>query len=151
MILSQSTLWPLGREFAGIGAVPFYLLAHPAVAHADGSLDLFATVAEGERITAMTGTREGLVARAGRVASLARAAGAAAGEPDDVSIRGALMIYCGGCMLSVQDRVDEIADGVAKALGDAPFLGAFTFGEQGALLNAGNRHGNLMISCIVFH
>jgi hypothetical protein len=145
-ILAASTLWPLGREITQLENVPFYLLAHPAVAHADGAIDLFATVAVGEEITLMTGTTEGLASRAGRVAALARAAG----RFDDKPMSGALMIYCGGCMLAVQDRLDEIVGGVNTALDGAPFLGAFTFGEQGALIRAGNRHGNLMISCIVF-
>jgi hypothetical protein len=145
-ILSQSTFWPLGREVTQLGEVPFYLLAHPAVARDDGSIDLFATVETGEELTLMTGSADSLTARAGRVASLARAAG----RLDAAPISGALMIYCGGCMLSVSDRLDEIVEGVNAALDGAPFLGAFTFGEQGALVRAGNRHGNLMISCIVF-
>ncbi len=145
-ILSASTLWPLGREISQVGQVPFYLLAHPAYADQAGDLQLFATVAEGEELTLMNGTVEGLVERAGRVAGLARASGRAPDQP----IHGALMIYCGGCMLTVRDRMPQVVAGVNAALGDAPFLGAFTFGEQGSLLRAGNRHGNLMISCIVF-
>ena len=145
-ILSESTLWPLGREINQVGEVPFYLLAHPASANVDGSVDLFANVAEGERLTCMNGTKDSLIARAGRVASFAREAG----ELNDKPIAGALMIYCGGCMLSVQDRLPEVVTGVNEALDGAPFLGAFTFGEQGTLVKAGNRHGNLMISAIIF-
>lgn len=145
-ILSESTLWPLGREISQVGDVPFYLLAHPAVAHKAGAFDLFATVEEGEVLTLMNGTRESLTSRAGRVAALARETG----RMVDTPISGALMIYCGGCMLSVQDQLDHVVEGVNSALDGAPFLGAFTFGEQGSLVRAGNRHGNLMISCIVF-
>lgn len=145
-ILSESTLWPLGRETSQVGDVPFFLLAHPAVAHQTGSIDLFANVAEGERLFLMNGTQESLIERAGRVAALARTTSP---QPDR-DIAGALMIYCGGCMLSVRDRLSEVAAGVDAALDGAPFLGAFTFGEQGALLRAGNRHGNLMISCVIF-
>ncbi len=145
-ILSASTLWPLGREIAQVGDVPFYLLAHPAMAQMGGEMDLFATVDQGETLTLMSGTIEGLVDRAGRVATLARASGRAADRP----IAGALMIYCGGCMLTVRDELPKVVKGVDAALDGAPFAGAFTFGEQGALVGAGNRHGNLMISCIVF-
>ena len=53
-------------------------------------------------------------------------------------------------MLSVQDQLDEVVSGVNLELDRAPFLGAFTFGEQGNLIRGGNRHGNLMISCIIF-
>lgn len=145
-ILSESTFWPLGREVTQLGKVPFYLLAHPAVGHGDGSIDLFATVETGEEIVLMNGTKEGLISRAGRVAKTAREAGGLADKP----VLGALMIYCGGCMLSVQDQLDDVVAGVNTALDGAPFVGAYTFGEQGALLRAGNRHGNLMISCVVF-
>lgn len=145
-ILSDSTLFPLGREIAHVGEVPYYLLAHPAGARANGEIDLFASVSEGEVLTQMSGTIDGLTKRAGRVADLALSAGRL--SPDQV--KGALMIYCGGCMLTVQSQLDSVVEGVNVALDGAPFLGAFTFGEQGAIVGAGNRHGNLMISCIVF-
>jgi hypothetical protein len=145
-ILSDSTLHPLGREVTHVGGVPYFLLAHPAGARANGEIDLFALVEEGEVLTQMTGTTQGLTRRAGRVADLALMAGRI--EAQDV--KGALMIYCGGCMLTVRDQLDQVAAGVNDVLGGAPFLGAFTFGEQGAIVGAGNRHGNLMISCIVF-
>ncbi|WP_424969289.1 FIST signal transduction protein [Dinoroseobacter sp. S76] len=145
-ILSDSTLSPLGRKVTELDGLPSYLLAHPAAAETTGALELFATVEKGEVLTFMTGTQAGLIDRAGRVAALARAAGSMETAP----IAGALMVYCGGCMLSVRDRLDEVVAGVADSLGPAPFLGTFTFGEQGQIIGAGNRHGNLMISCIVF-
>ncbi|MEM1078149.1 MAG: FIST N-terminal domain-containing protein [Pseudomonadota bacterium] len=145
-ILSDSTLAPLGRKVTELDGLPSYLLAHPAAADTSGALELFATVEEGEILTLMTGTQAGLIDRAGRVAALARAAGSMETGP----IAGALMVYCGGCMLSVRDRLEEVVAGVSGSLGTAPFLGTFTFGEQGAIIGAGNRHGNLMISCIVF-
>ena len=145
-ILSDATLWPIGRPITSVGEIPFYLLAHPATAHANGELELFASVAEGEKITLMSGTKQSLVDRAGRVAKLA----ADTGFIERKDIRGALMIYCGGCMLSVQDELENVVANMVEAVGDAPFLGAFTFGEQGPLVGSGNRHGNLMISCIVF-
>jgi len=145
-VLSDSTLWPLGREMNRVHDVPFYLLAHPATAHTSGDIDLFATVAEGEVLTLMTGTVDSLTDRAGRVAALARKLGPGPTRP----IAGALMIYCGGCMLRVREELPRVVSGVNAALDEAPFLGAFTFGEQGPLIDAGNRHGNLMISCIVF-
>jgi len=145
-ILSESTFWPLGREITSVGNVPYHLLAHPAVSEADGTIGLFAEVAEGEVLTQMNGSPESLIARAGRVASLACSSGQV--SPD--AVKGALIIYCGGCMLSVQDRLDEVIDGLRGVLTPAPFLGLFTFGEQGQIVGAGNRHGNLMISCIIF-
>jgi hypothetical protein len=142
-ILTAATLWPLGRVTREISGVPFHLLAHPAVAHPDGSLDLFANVTEGDRLWQMQGSADSLVARAGRVALQAR---------DDAGgdVAGALVIYCGGCMLAVRDRMPEVQAGINAALGEVPWLGLFTFGEQGAPTGGHAKHGNLMISCTAF-
>lgn len=145
-ILSDSTLHPLGRELGEVQGVPFHLLAHPAVAAPDGAIELFADVAEGEELCLMTGSADSLVARAGRVARQARAVGGGGEAPP----AGALVVYCGGCMLAVRERMDEVAEGIDAALDGAPFLGVFTFGEQGLAVDGRNRHGNLMISCVAF-
>lgn len=141
-ILSDATLWPLGRVTREVANVPFHLLAHPAVANPDGSIDLFADLSEGDRIWQMQGTADSLVARAGRIAAQARN-----NAGDEIS--GALVVYCGGCMLAVEDRMEEVRAGLKSALGDAPWLGVFTFGEQGVPTGGVAEHGNLMISCTV--
>lgn len=145
-ILAESTFSPLGRYLESVNEVPFFLLAHPATLNPDGSLDLFADVEEGDRLTLMHGSPESLTERAGKVAALSVDMAGVAPE----AVKGALVVYCGGCMLAVQDRMDEVASGVSEALAGAPFLGVFTFGEQGMALDGRNRHGNLMISCITF-
>ena len=143
-ILAESTFHPLGRETHTLAGVPFHLLAHPAVAHPDGAVSLFADVAPGETLWLMEGSAESLVARAGRVAAASRE------DLPERAVSGALVVYCGGCMLAVEDRMEDVRRGVAERLGGAPFLGVFTFGEQGAPLGGEARHGNLMISCSVF-
>lgn len=143
-ILAASTFFPLGRYSGMLAEVPFHLLAHPATAHPNGAISLFADVEPGETLWLMNGSADSLVARAGRVVASSRDALACAG------VSGALVIYCGGCMLAVQDRMAEVAQGVAQELGGAPFLGVFSFGEQGAPLGIETRHGNLMISCSSF-
>lgn len=145
-ILGPSTLSPLGRIYDQLGDVPLYLLAHPATALPDGSIEFFADIAEGDALTLMQGSEDSLIARAGKVASLAKNA-----APFPASkIAGGLMVYCGGCMLAVQDRMEEVVGSVTSAIPDVPFMGIFTFGEQGCLLDGDNRHGNLMISCLLF-
>ena len=94
----------------------------------------------------MSGTRSSLISRAGRVARAALGAGNL--TPDQIC--GALVIYCAGCMLTIQDQMDEVAAEVRDALGGKPFIGAFTFGEQGCFIGGENHHGNLMISVVVF-
>ncbi len=142
-ILADSTFAPLGRKGGDVADVPFYLLAHPSTAHPDDSLELFADIDQGEELRLMSGGVESLTSRAGRVAAQAL-------EQTEGQVAGALMVYCGGCMLAVQDHMERVAEGIDRALGGAPFLGVFTFGEQGPVLNCDNRHGNLMISCVTF-
>lgn len=145
-ILAESTLHPLGRAIASVSDVPFYLLSHPAVVREDGAIELFCAVPQGERVHLMTGSSDGLARRAGRVATLAKESG----HLTDPEIAGALVVYCGGCMLAVDEKMDTVASDVHAALGGAPSLGIFTFGEQGAVVGAENHHGNLMISCVTF-
>lgn len=145
-VLATTTLWPIGRRVGDVGGVPYYRLAHPESVAPGGVLRLFADFAEGDELVLMHGSVDGLLARAGRVASDALALARLA--PADVA--GALVIFCAGCMLTVRDQLDQVVAGLQGALGPAPFIGCFTFGEQGCFLGGENRHGNLMISVTVF-
>ena len=142
-VLAEATFWPLGRVTHEVAGVPFHLLAHPGIAHPDGSLEMFADLEEGDRLWQMHGSAHSLVSRAARVACFAR------GNLDCEPV-GALVVFCGGCMLAVQDRMDEVKAGIDEHLNGMPWLGIFTFGEQGQLPGGPSRHGNLMISCTVF-
>ncbi len=144
-ILADTTLCPIGLDSEPSGEVPHYLLVHPAEITPERGLKTFATVAEGSRIYAMRGERRRLVERAGRVAVTARET--LAHGPS--SIAGGLVVYCGGCRMAVGDEMPNVVSEVAQNFGDVPFLGCFTFGEQGSMLQR-NVHGNLMISAVVF-
>lgn len=145
-ILAASTWSPLGREAGAVAGIPFHLLAHPATAEADGAVGLFADLRAGERLHLMAGEPASLAARAGRTARLALDAGRLAAE----DVAGALVVFCGGSMLAMREGMGPVVEGLDRALGGAPFLGVFTFGEQGPALDGRNRHGNLMISATVF-
>ena len=145
-ILQETTLSPLGRPVDRIGKTFYYNLHHPEQVTADGGLCLFSPVNEGDELFLMRGTTETLISRAGRVAQSALKAGRF--TPENIS--GALVVYCAGCMLTLQQRIDEVADSLNGALGGKPFLGSFTFGEQGCFIGGANRHANLMISVIIF-
>ncbi|HEY0137537.1 MAG TPA: FIST N-terminal domain-containing protein [Nannocystis sp.] len=145
-VLASTSLFPLGRRVGDVGGVPYYRLAHPATVHPDGSIDLFADIEAGDELVLMHGDVEALLTRAGRVAADARAL--ARLTPGEVA--GALVIFCAGCMLTVRDRLEQVVVGLREGLAGAPFLGSFTFGEQGCFIGGENRHGNLMISVTVF-
>lgn len=144
-ILAGTTLYPLGRIVGYVGEVPYYKLSHPD-SMIDGGVTLFADIQEGETIQLMRGTPDSLATRAGRVAQSAMELHAATSQ----NVQGALVIYCAGCMLAVQGRMQEVVSGLCESLGGRPFLGAFTFGEQGCFVGGESRHGNLMISVLLF-
>jgi len=145
-VLELTTLSPLGREAGRIGEVPCYVLSHPDKLHADGSMSLFSEVQVGDRVFLMTGSQDGLVRRAGRVVQAAIEFGAL----DDHGVLGGVVVYCAGCMLTTRERIDEVATTLATSMRGRPYIGIFTFGEQGCLLGERAMHGNLMISSLVF-
>lgn len=144
-ILAASSWTPLGRETESVAGVPFHLLVHPSAALADGSIELFAAVEDGDLLHQMHGSPDSLTTRAGRLARLVS-------EDDRLSgaVGGVLVVFCGGSMLAMRDRMGEVVAGLREALGTTPFLGIFSFGEQGPSLGGQNLHGNLMISCTAF-
>ncbi len=145
-VLGSSTLSPLGLAVGDVSGIPYYSLAHPETYTEDLALTFFCEVAPGQQLTLMSGSTDNIISRPGRVANEAiYNAGADKGD-----VVGGLVIFCGGCLLAVEPRADEISGYLNDALWDQPFLGAFTFGEQGCLMGGENRHGNLMISVTVF-
>ncbi|WP_439814168.1 FIST signal transduction protein [Zavarzinia sp. CC-PAN008] len=144
-ILAQTTMTPLAIHAGASDGVEHFLLVHPDAIVAGRALSTFATIEEGERIFCMRGDRRRLIERAGRVArEAAERLGGGASE-----LAGGLIVYCGGCRLAVGDAIADVPAEVAGAFAGAPFLGCFTFGEQGRLRDE-NVHGNLMISAIAF-
>jgi hypothetical protein len=144
-ILVDTTMHPLGVDAGKIEGITHYLLVHPEKILDNGVLSTFADVEEGTRLYSMRGERTRLVDRAGKVASAA----AATLSGGLSNLAGGLVVYCAGCMLAVGDSMPKVSQAVTSSFGGMPFLGCFTFGEQGAILNR-NAHGNLMISAIAF-
>jgi hypothetical protein len=146
-ILAPSTLQPLGRKAVWTRGVTFYQLSHPQAVLENRAMSLFTKANPGEEIALMKGSEKDLVYRINRVTSKALV-GMSAPEKQ---VAGALVVYCAGCMLAVRNETQELAQQFSQALGSQPFLGLFTFGEQGcALLINENSHANLMMSIIVF-
>lgn len=144
-ILAETTMCPLAVDVGRVDGITNFLLVHPESVQTNGALTTFCAVDVGTRVYAMKGDRSRLIERADRVVQQAKRALAVASP----SIAGALVIYCAGCKMAVGDDIAQVAAAVARGLGDAPFLGCFTFGEQGQLLDR-NVHGNLMISAVAF-
>ncbi|MDZ7260884.1 MAG: FIST C-terminal domain-containing protein [candidate division KSB1 bacterium] len=146
-LVPRATFSPLGNRVGQVGGIPYYRLSYPVAVVQNKALLLFTEVVpEGNEIVLMTGTHDSLATRAGRVASAA--IDAAPFGTDET--QGALVLFCTGCMLAIQDRMHESVASIRSALEGAPFLCAFTLGEQGCFIGGENRHGNLMVAVVVF-
>lgn len=145
-VLGSSTLSPLGVAVGDVSGIPYFSLVHPETYTEDLALTFFCEVNEGDTLTLMSGSVDNILSRPGRVAN------EAIFHPDagDGEVIGGLVVFCGGCLLAVEPRADEISGHLNESMQGSPYLGCFTFGEQGCLLGGENRHGNLMISVTVF-
>lgn len=144
-ILSDTTLFPLGRLIPSPVGIEEYLLSHPESVTEQGGLSLFSDVADGQELILMKGSVEGLINRAAVVVKNAIDL-----LPADKTPAGILMIYCAGCMLAVSEHLASMQSLIAETAPEIPVCAAYTFGEQGCFLDGQNRHGNLMISAVVF-
>jgi hypothetical protein len=144
-VLSATTLHPLGRVVDRLGSVPRFLLSHPHEVTPEGGLSFFTEMSVGDELTLMLGSTGALVDRTDQVAT--RALGA-----ELAPVAGAILVYCGGCVLAIGDMATKVGTRFASRLGGAPFIGAATFGEAGAFTGTAtvNRHGNLMCDAILF-
>lgn len=145
-VLARSIMHPFGRVVSAVGGVPYFQLTPAGAIRPDGALTVFTNMAVGDELTLMQGTQESLVSRAARTAKSALEIFSA--SPDNVA--GAFVVFCAGCMMTLPGRMPEAVTGLAKELPGRPLLGAFTLGEQGCFIGGENRHGNLMISVVMF-
>lgn len=107
----------------------------------DGTIGAFAEFADGEDVVLMEATTDEIILAAGDVVRQA-----AQGIRD---IRAVFSVHCAGRRVALGDRIGEVVGAVKSVVGDAPFLGFCSFGEQGMLVPGVNRHGNLMLSALV--
>ncbi len=147
VVLSVTTMGPLGRVVDRVGAVSRYLLSHPHEVLAGGALGLFTDVKVGDELVLMFGSESALLERTNQVANRALVGG----NPNE-PLAGGILVYCGGCVGALGAKVPDVAAKFRRQVRDAPFVGAATFGEQGCFPGpkAINRHGNLMCDAIMF-
>lgn len=145
-ILAESTMTPLARSLSSDDDIPRLLLSHPAVAHQD-HLELFSNLFVGDTIYLACGSPEQLIKRGDMVvSSLVKLADLHSIK----TIKGAIIVFCGGCMLSIQNAMHQVKQAIALQLPNTPFIIGFTFGELGTFSDSTSKHGNLMISCQIF-
>jgi hypothetical protein len=147
IVLHETALRPLGRVVDKVGAVPRYLLSHPHQVMPDGTLLFFSEMKQGDELVLMLGTEDALRERTNQVTDRALAS-----VSELRPLAGGVLVFCGGCVGALQGKVDGVASSFRQQLGNAPFIGAATFGEQGCFTGrtALNRHGNLMCDALFF-
>jgi len=112
---------------------------------APGSLTTGANVSNGEVIYTSEGSENILV---NRFAALPRQAKKNA---NDMAASAGFFIYCAGALQTIpREHRGNIAALVGESMGDMPWIGVFTWGEQGSIPGIGNQHGNLMASTVLF-
>jgi len=146
-ILKEATYYPIAKVLRAPGVEPFYLAVHPLDIRPDHSLGVFAEMADGDEIVLLHGDWEILLnrfrttpIRALEIFKIKKGEGLFA-----------LYTYCAGTMLAIPEgERPKMPLLVKEVIGEIPFIGNFTFGEQGYVPGIGNHHGNLVNSIVIF-
>lgn len=146
-ILAEATLYPIAKVLRAPGIEPFYLAVHPLDIRPDHSLGVFADMETGDEIVLLHGDWSMLLNRF-------RTTPKKTLETFKIE-KGeglfALYTYCAGTLLAIPETERaKMPLLVKEVIGDTPFIGTFTFGEQGYVPEIGNHHGNLVNSIVIF-
>lgn len=147
-VVKTTTYNPLARVIPGADkGVHDLAISVKDVILPDKALSTFANVYEGDKITMMHGNWELLLNRG---QSTALKAMNSEGIKEGDGLFG-IYTYCACTMLGVpEDELKKMPLIVNSVTGNLPYIGSFTFGEQGLLKGWGNEHGNLIGSMIIF-
>ena len=153
-VLDVTTLGPLGRRPAALGADAVALaasdvtLVHPAKlvpfpeAPTSFGLENFADFETGDAVVLM-GAQSGKETLETHPQSVMGSEGLAQGTV------GCLVVYCAGCALKIEDRLQKVAQAFSYSL-ERPFVGMFPYGEQFRNRAGANQHANLMYAVLAF-
>jgi hypothetical protein len=110
-----------------------------------GALTAETNVATGEVLYPTEGSWNVLMNRFATMPREARKAAA------NITPAAGLFLYCAGALNSIPtDQRGNMGYLVSQAIGDLPWIGAFSWGEQGHVQGVGNMHGNLMATTLLF-
>lgn len=146
-ILSATSYYPLAKIIKNEGKEYTLSILPLSINATDHSLVVFANIEEGDKVMLMHGDWELLLNRA--LTTPTKALESENLSKEDVAF--GIYTHCAGSMLAIpEDERPKMPVLVKTAIGDAPFIGTFTFGQQGHIQGVGNIHGNLAHSMIVF-
>ena len=144
------TLHPFYRKYASPSGQFYFLFSHPWPKDStlkDRAIMTSTNVKEGERIYLSHGTWETFINRIGNLPRNAKVHGGL--DVDQKSILGIGYVCAGVMGVIPETERDKLPLLINYANNDAPFIAAFTWGEQGFFPGIGNKHGNLLTSFLV--
>lgn len=120
-------------------------LAHPYRIDAENqSIEFYSEIPVGSHIYLMRSSADYLVDQAGRMVSRILR------HIDPSTIRTAFVMYCAGCASIIAEKMNKVCQNIRHSLGDIPFIGMSSFGEQGRVeASAPDTHGNMMIAILL--
>ena len=146
-ILSATSCYPLAKIIKNEGKEYTLSILPLSINATDHSLEVLANIEEGDKVMLMHGDWELLLNRA--LTTPTKALESENLSKEEVSF--GIYTHCAGSMLAIpEDERPKMPVLVKTVIGDAPFIGTFTFGQQGHIQGVGNIHGNLAHSMIVF-
>lgn len=142
-----AALYPLCRTIKA-GAVTYNLFVH-AWPPADGAkskrLVSSANLWKGDVVHFAEGSWNILINRIGVLPQQAKEG------RQDMAVSAGLLVCCEAVLKNIPlDQRDQIATLINRTMGDTPWTGMFTWGEQGNFAGVGNYHGNLLTSFSLF-
>jgi len=150
-VLASSSFCPLGEVDGS-----YVRVMHPAFLHEkDGSLTTFADARVGMEVTMLDAAPESLAklistSAKGLITDAMGVSGGDASAFEAHEVVGALMIFCGGLVMAIDDSMPLAAEQLAEAVGHNNTMGVCCFGEQGMNHKRRACHGNLMFGCLLF-
>lgn len=147
-IEAKTVFYPLAKVVQGKSGEIYYISMHPVpYGPSQEFLEVHTNVEEGDEIFLTRGGWEILLNRARTTSLEATVKGRIL--PRDIAF--GISFFCAGTMLAIPpEERPKIPLLVKDGLVGAPFIGTFTFGEQGFLPGVGNVHGNLVSGAVVF-
>jgi len=150
LVRALLTLHPIYRKYTGPDGKVYSLFSHPWPKDktlVERAVSTSTKIKVGERIYLSHGTWETLMNRIGNLPKHAKING-------KMDIQKKPIFGIGYICAGVLGTIPEAERGKMPLLlnyanNDAPFIGTFTWGEQGHFPGIGNKHGNLLTSFIV--
>jgi len=144
MILAGATFYPLGK----ILREEEYFPSHPGLINLpEKSLTMFTNIETGDELVLLEGNWEWLINRAQKTARKALL-------NENISHGEGLFAFytfCTGNLLGIPEpERAKIAVLLKEEIGEIPYVGGFTLGEQIYFPGLGNRHANLVNSLVIF-